>query len=91
MKELLGVEVDENKYFEDLKSEKARATIKSEFRRMHGYKTGCFCKNCKSYLEFRYHNKRYRKCRLIGLSHSEATDIRKSDMACNLYKESEGE
>lgn len=88
---LLGIEVDDEKYFEDVKPAKSTATIKSEFRRMHGYKTDCFCKDCKSFFQGRYHNKRYYKCKLIGLSNSEATDIRKSDIACSLYDEGEGE
>lgn len=89
MKDLLGYEVDDSKYFEDNKPLKIKETIKSEFRRMHGYKTGCFCKDCKSFIEGHYHNRKYLKCVKMGLSHSEATDIRKSDIACNLY-ESEG-
>ena len=86
---LLGVEVDDEKYFEEVKSEKSTATIKSEFRRMHGYRKGLCCKDCAHFLEGSYHNRKYFKCVKMGLSHSEATDIRKSDIACNLYDESE--
>ena len=88
MKDLTGVEVDDIKYFENSDLVK-KDTIKSEFRITHGYKEGYLCKNCKSYAEYRYHNKKYKKCKLIGLSHSEATDIRKSDVACNLYDQIE--
>jgi hypothetical protein len=34
------------------------------------------CKFCKQKRTFDYHNKNYHKCMLIGISHSEATDIR---------------
>lgn len=91
MKNLLGLDVDDSKYFEDIKSRKPIETIKQQFRRVHGYKKDYKCKNCSFFLEGRYRNKKYFKCRKLGLSHSEATDIRKSDVACNLYQESESE
>ena len=85
MKDLFDFDVDDEKYFEELKSPKATTTIKKEFRRMHGYNSNYFCKDCKYFLEGLYRSRKYFKCEKIGLSHSEATDIRKSDVACNLY------
>lgn len=89
MKNLLGIDVDESKYFEIVKPVKTRETIKSEFRRMHGHKKGCYCKDCNHFLEGRWKGKKYFKCVKMGLSHSDATDIRKSDVACNLYDQSD--
>ena len=36
------------------------------------------CKTCKYHACYEYHNKYYHKCELLGISHSEATDIRVS-------------
>lgn len=91
MKNLLGLDVDDNKYFENSAPLSKRPTIKSEFRRMHGFRKGLSCKDCKYFLEGNYHNRKYFKCQKMGVSHSEATDIRKSDTGCTLYEESEGE
>lgn len=43
------------------------------------------CKNCKHLRGFRYHDKNYYKCALIGYSHSEATDIRLNHV-CNAFE-----
>lgn len=40
------------------------------------------CKVCRWLLRFDYHGKRYYKCKLYGVSHSEATDWRLSYQAC---------
>ena len=61
-------------------------TIKANFRNSYGFKKGFFCKNCKYFNEYTY-NRTYFKCEKIGITHSSATDIRKKDIACNLYKE----
>ena len=52
-------------------------TYKQKFRNEHGFKNGYFCKNCKYFVE----------CEKLGITCSSATDIRKSDVACNLYEE----
>jgi len=91
LKDLTGEEVDENKYFLNVDLPSKRPTIKSEFRRMHGFKNGLHCKNCNHFLEGHYRGKVFFKCQKMGLSHSVATDIRKSDIACSLYDEREGE
>jgi hypothetical protein len=38
------------------------------------------CGNCKHHKAFAYHNKIYHKCELLGISNSEATDIRVSSV-----------
>ena len=91
MKDLFGNDVGESKYFENADTPSKKPTIKSEFRRMHGFRKGLLCRNCKYFLEGSYHKRKYFKCMKMGLSHSEATDIRKSDAGCTLYEESEGE
>ncbi len=62
-----------------------RITKKSLFRSINGYKSGFYCKNCKYFRELRY-NRKYFKCEKLGITSSEATDIRKNDIACNLYR-----
>lgn len=61
-------------------------TLKSKFRNNYGFKDGFFCKNCKYFVECQY-NRKYFKCEKLGITSSSATDIRKSDVACNLYEE----
>ena len=43
------------------------------------------CKNCKYHHRLEYHNKYYHKCELLGISHSEATDVRVS-CVCNRFE-----
>ncbi len=62
-----------------------RITKKSLFRSINGYKNGFYCKNCKHFKELRC-NRKYFKCEILGITSSEATDIRKNDIACNLYE-----
>ena len=62
-----------------------RITKKSLFRSINGYKNGFYCKNCIYFKEMRYNHK-YFKCEKLGITASQATDIRKNDIACNLYK-----
>ena len=46
---------------------------------------GFLCKNCCHLISGVYHDKRYHKCELYGLSHSEATDWRLSNCACAMF------
>jgi len=46
------------------------------------------CGTCEHSVIWEYHNKRYWKCKEMGFSHSEATDIRKS-YVCNLWRKEE--
>ena len=58
---------------------------------IHGIKEGNdICKTCKHCVGYDYHGRTYYKCELWFKSHSEATDIRLKNRACNKY-ESEGE
>ena len=43
------------------------------------------CRDCSHLISGEYHDKRYHKCELYGLSHSEATDWRLSYQACGMY------
>lgn len=43
------------------------------------------CGTCKYIIPKDYHDKRYYKCKLMGMSYSEATDIRKS-CVCDLWE-----
>ena len=65
----------------------ARKTLKEKFREKNGFLFGKHCKNCKYHHRFDYHNKYYHKCEKLGVSNSEATDIRAKEMACKLYEE----
>lgn len=64
-----------------------KLTIKQKFRSEYGYKNGKICGNCQYCEKCEYHSRNYYKCDKIGYSHSVATDIRKKDIACNLYEE----
>jgi len=46
------------------------------------------CKACKYRIRIKYHGKSFNKCEKLGLSHSEATDIRLKCI-CNLYEKGE--
>ena len=43
------------------------------------------CRDCCHLIGGRYHDRRYYKCELYGMSHSEATDWRLSYPACGMY------
>jgi hypothetical protein len=53
------------------------------YRKSEGEKK---CGNCLSHIKGMYHNKFYHKCERLGISNSEATDIRVNNV-CDLYKE----
>lgn len=75
----------------DKKSNKSKKqlTMKEKFRQRHGYKDGFLCKNCVHFKEYFYHSRHYFKCELLGETNSTASDVRKKDVACRLYKEKE--
>lgn len=50
-----------------------------------GIKDALYCKDCSHLICGVYHDKRYYKCELYGLSHSEASDWRRSWIACGMY------
>lgn len=64
-----------------------RETIKSHFRRMAGFDDKHQCKDCAFFLFTRCGMRNHYKCKKMGLSGSEATDIRKKDCACTLFEE----
>ena len=80
--DIMGNEVD---YFE-LNKPIIRESIKTRFRRINGYLQGKICKECKHLKAFKQHYKTYHKCEKIGITNSEATDIRLKDCACKLFK-----
>lgn len=43
------------------------------------------CRDCCHLISGDYHDRRYYKCELYGMSHSEATDWRLSYQACGMY------
>ena len=43
------------------------------------------CKDCNHLICGEYHDRRYYKCEIYGLSHSESSDWRRSWMACGMY------
>lgn len=70
---------------------RGKETFKEKFRRFHGYDKNHKCKDCMHFKQFHYNNKNYFKCEKLKITNSIATDIRKSDVACNLYKEDNNE
>jgi hypothetical protein len=64
-----------------------RITLKEKFRLEYGFLPDKKCKDCKYHQKFEYHYKNYHKCEKLGISNSEATDIRLKDTACTLYEE----
>lgn len=43
------------------------------------------CRDCPHLISGRYHDRKYHKCELYGLTHSEATDWLVSYQACGMY------
>ena len=43
------------------------------------------CGECGNLVSGRYHNKNYRKCKIYGLTHSEASDWAKRWTACGMF------
>lgn len=59
------------------------------FRRIYNYRkgeNGKQCRKCRHHILKQHHGRRYHKCRMMGLSFSEATDIRALGM-CDLLAE----
>ena len=64
---------------------KEHGTIKSRFRKMYGFDDEHICKDCK-YCVYTERDRRWYKCLLMGVSASEATDIRLKDTACTRWE-----
>lgn len=43
------------------------------------------CRECSNLVEGRYHDKTLRKCKVYGLTHSEASDWAKRWIACGMF------
>lgn len=80
--DIFGNEVPVEQVFQ----QKPRETIKSRWRRMYGYRQDEHCGHCK-YCEAHVANRKYYKCVLMGVSASEATDIRLKDPACSRFED----
>ena len=73
--DLFGNEID----VKDL--EKVPKTIKMAFRNVYGFNHDHTCGDCK-FLVSKKRDRTYYKCSLMGITNSEATDIRLKDVAC---------
>lgn len=69
-----------------LEKQGGRITLKSWFRNCYGYKQGFYCKNCKFFESKTGREKTCYKCNKMSTSSNKETDIRKNDIACNLYE-----
>lgn len=67
---------------------KGKQSIKQRFRNMFGYDANHICKDCK-HLVCKERDRKYYKCRLMGISASEATDIRLKDISCKRWERKE--
>jgi len=83
MKNLFGEEVSTLEFNNNVKKGKKHYI---PMQKLHGYKIGFKCKNCKHFLRYRNRDKSYFKCKLWYISNSEATDIRANATACNLFE-----
>ena len=61
-------------------------TLKIWFRNFYGYRQGFYCKNCKFFESKTGREKICYKCTKMSTSSNKETDIRKNDIACNLYE-----
>jgi hypothetical protein len=88
MLDLFGVEITEEEYLSN-PAPKPHESDYQKFKRVNNYRKAIIpderCACCTSHLSGVYHNKIYHKCSLIGLSHSEATDIRVNHV-CNCFE-----
>ena len=50
-------------------------TIKGKFRSYFGFYKDHKCKECQHHIVLHSNNKKFHKCRMIGISNSSATDI----------------
>lgn len=77
--DLFGNEID----VKDLETTVPKS-IRGAFRKMYGFNHKHTCKDCK-FLVSKMRDRTYYKCSLMGISASEATDIRLKDVACNAW------
>lgn len=68
-----------------------RESIKSHWRRVvGGYDNRYICKDCKHCVKVQCGSRAHYKCKMMGISSSDATDIRLKDIACRFF-EKDGE
>jgi len=90
--DLFGREIPVSEAYPTKKYGGRRETIKSCFRKMYGSDITHTCKECAHVVHFRYGNSSFNKCQKIGITHSEASDIKLKDPACSLFEpKSEGD
>lgn len=80
------------KYYEPEKdvvlSPYQRLKQQMRYRKANPLKGESYCKHCNYCIRMGYHDKVYYKCELIGISNSEATDIRVKN-TCDRFKQKE--
>ena len=69
-----------------LEKQGGRITLKTRFRNCYGYRQGFYCKNCNFFESKTGREKICYKCTKMSTSSNKETDIRKNDIACNLYE-----
>ena len=85
--DFFGGEIDFKTLNEEFKKDRLlNRTIKGRFRKKHGYHKEHRCKECKHHEVHIHGKRRFHKCMKIGVSGSEATDIRLKDYSCDLFK-----
>ena len=68
-------------------SSKPRETIKSRWRKIHGFDYSHKCGNCRFGFRLKSNDRDCWKCDKMGVTSSEETDISKSDHACGMFEE----
>jgi hypothetical protein len=79
-----------NKKAQEIGAE-SKQTIYPDMQKLFGTKPGYICGDCFFFETWDYGDRRYFKCRKRGMSHSTASDIRKNDIACALFKKGDQE
>ena len=78
-----------NLFGEEQEPDKKTTGHYATWRNRNGYKKSVSlekqCRICQHLRSFEYHNKNYHKCGLQGISHSESSDIRLSNV-CDLFR-----
>ncbi len=86
--DIFGNEIDVNDIGpQQLEKQGGRITLRSYFRNCYGFKDSYYCKNCRYFKKTMRNKKDYFKCLKMGTGRTAATDIRKNDIACNLYEQ----
>ena len=65
---------------------KQKETLKMRFRKIHGYDETHQCRDCIYLCKYHAGTRNVCKCNWMGITASEATDIRESDPACDKWE-----